>query len=73
MENSSENPDEWRKRAIFRLIMRLLLGLIQIGGVIAAIWLFVVAGAGWRSCGAVIITLFCALVSWLLFSQRSAL
>lgn len=53
--------------------MRLLLGLIQIGGVIAAIWLFVVAGAGWRSCGAVIITLFCALVSWLLFSQRSAL
>ncbi|MBA3833693.1 MAG: hypothetical protein H0X34_17735 [Chthoniobacterales bacterium] len=68
----SEKADEWRKRAIFWLIVRLVLGLIQIVGAITAIWLLVAAGVGWPSCGAIVITLFFTLLKSLLFSRRPA-
>lgn len=68
----SEKPDEWRKRAIFWLLVRLLLGLIQIIGATTATWLLVTAGAGWLCFRALVITLFFALLHRLLFSNRPA-
>jgi uncharacterized membrane protein len=54
MNATTENPDDWRKREI----MRLLLGLLQIIGVILSIWLLVTAGLGWLSGTAIVITIF---------------
>lgn len=70
MNTKAEDPDEWRKIAIFWLIARLLLGLIQIIGAIAAIWLLVAADVGWLSCSAIVITLSFTLLYSLLFSRR---
>lgn len=67
-----DKTDEWRKRAIFWLLVRLLLGLIQIIGATAAVWLLLADGIGWLSCGAVVITLVFTLLHCLLFSRRSA-
>jgi hypothetical protein len=66
MNARTEGPDDWRKREIRSLIVRLLLGLIQSIGVIASIWLLLTIGFTRVSCGVVIVTLFFALLPWLL-------
>jgi hypothetical protein len=70
MNATTEHPDAWRKREIFFLIVRLLLGSIQILGVIASIWLLLATGIGWLSCSVVVITLLFALLSRFLLPRR---
>ena len=69
MNATIEGPDDWRKREIRSLIVRLLLGLIQTIGVIASIWLLVVIGFNRVSCSVAVITLLLIFLSRFLFSR----
>jgi len=70
MNATTEGPDDWRKREIQFLIVRLLLGLIQIIGAMTSIWLMVATGLSWLSCSVIVITLFFALLSRIRLSRR---
>jgi fatty acid desaturase len=66
MNASAESPDDWRKREI----MRLLFGLIQIIGAIASICFLVIAGFGWLSGAAIVITISLFFLSRLRLSRN---
>jgi hypothetical protein len=70
MNATTEGPDDWRKREIRSLIVWLLLGGIQIIGVIASIWFFFAIGFTPVSCSVVVVTLLLIPLSRLLFSRR---